>query len=58
MAETNQTQREEELARREALLAQREAQLEKEQAQEAVIKRLTEESIRLMDLGFCVMPDI
>ena len=29
MAETNQTQREEELARREALLAQREAQLEK-----------------------------
>lgn len=33
-------------------------QLEKEQAQEAVIKRLTEESIRLMDLGFCVMPDI
>jgi len=28
MAETNQTQREEELARREALLAQREAQLE------------------------------
>lgn len=33
-------------------------QLEKEQAQEAVIKRLTEESIRLMDLGLCVMPDI
>ena len=33
MAETNQTQREEELARREALLAQREAQLEKEQAE-------------------------
>ena len=30
MAETNQTQREEELARREALLAQREAQLEKD----------------------------
>ena len=29
MAEMNQTQREEELARREALLAQREAQLEK-----------------------------
>ena len=32
MADTNQTQREEELARREALLAQREAQLEQEQA--------------------------
>ncbi|KIP94904.1 NEL-type E3 ubiquitin ligase domain-containing protein [Pseudomonas fluorescens] len=31
--------------------------LEKEQAQEAVIKRLTEESIRLMDLGLCAMPD-
>ena len=38
MAETNQTQREEELARREALLAQREAQLEKEQAELAAAK--------------------
>ena len=35
---TNQTQREEELARREALLAQREAQLEKEQAELAAAK--------------------
>ena len=38
MAEMNQTQREEELARREALLAQREAQLEKEQAELAAAK--------------------
>ena len=38
MAETNQPQREEELARREALLAQREAQLEKEQAELAAAK--------------------
>ena len=38
MAETNQTQREEELARREALLAQREAQLETEQAELAAAK--------------------
>lgn len=38
MTETNQTQREEELARREALLAQREAQLEKEQAELAAAK--------------------
>jgi hypothetical protein len=39
-------------------LSQGEAlRLEKEQAQEAVFKRLTEESIRLMDLGLCVMPD-
>lgn len=38
MAETNQTSREEELARREALLAQREAQLEKEQAEFAAAK--------------------
>jgi len=38
MADTNQTQREEELARREALLAQREAQLEQEQAEFAAAK--------------------
>ena len=38
MAETNQTNREEELARREALLAEREAQLEKEQAEFAAAK--------------------
>ena len=38
MAETNQTQREEELARREALLAQREDQLEKELAELAAAK--------------------
>ncbi|WP_415761841.1 NEL-type E3 ubiquitin ligase domain-containing protein [Pseudomonas sp. CP4] len=31
--------------------------LERDEAQQAVIKRLTEESIRLMDLGLCVMPD-
>jgi hypothetical protein len=31
--------------------------LERDQAQQAVIKRLTEESIRLMDLGLCAMPD-
>ena len=43
MAETNQTQREEELARREALLAQREAQLEKEQADFAAAKAQNEE---------------
>lgn len=42
MAETNQTQREEELARREALLAQREAQLEKEQADFAAAKAQSE----------------
>ena len=42
MAETNQTQREEELARREALLAQREAQLEKEQADFAAAKAQNE----------------
>ncbi|TDV45977.1 leucine rich repeat (LRR) protein [Pseudomonas helmanticensis] len=32
--------------------------LQKEQAQEAEFKRLTQESIRLMDLGLCVMPDM
>lgn len=42
MADTNQTQREEELARREALLAQREAQLEKEQADFAAAKAQAE----------------
>ena len=42
MDETNQTQREEELARREALLAQREAQLEKEQADFAAAKAQNE----------------
>ncbi|WP_434766337.1 NEL-type E3 ubiquitin ligase domain-containing protein [Pseudomonas triticicola] len=31
--------------------------LERDQAQQAVIKLLTEESIRLMDLGLCAMPD-
>ena len=44
MAEMNQTQREEELARREALLAQREAQLEKEQAEFAAAKVQSAES--------------
>ena len=42
MADTNQNQREEELARREALLAQREAQLEKEQADFAAAKAQAE----------------
>lgn len=42
MADTNQTQREEELARREALLAQREAQLEQEQAEFAAAKAQAE----------------
>ncbi len=32
--------------------------LQKEQAQEAEFKRLTQESIRLVDLGLCVMPDM
>jgi hypothetical protein len=32
--------------------------LQKEQAQEAEFKRLTQESIRLMDMGLCVMPDM
>ena len=50
MAETNQTQREEELARREALLAQREAQLEKEQAELAAAKaQSTERKKTLLD---------
>ena len=43
MADMNQTQREEELARREALLAQREAQLEKEQADFAAAKAQSED---------------
>lgn len=42
MADTNQTQWEEELARREALLAQREAQLEQEQAEFAAAKAQAE----------------
>jgi len=50
MAEMNQTQREEELARREALLAQREAQLEKEQAELAAAKaQSTEKKKTLLD---------
>ena len=50
MAETNQTQREEELARREALLTQREAQLEKEQADLAAAKaQSTERKKTLLD---------
>ncbi|MBV4485727.1 hypothetical protein HU727_009035 [Pseudomonas sp. SWRI153] len=32
--------------------------VDREQAQEAVFKSLTEESIRLMDLGLCAMPDV
>ena len=50
MAETNQTQREEELARREALLAQREAQLDKEPAALAAAKaQSTERKKTLLD---------
>lgn len=49
MAETNQTQREEELARREALLAQREAQLEKEQAELAAKAQSAERKKTLLD---------
>ncbi|HWH88925.1 MAG TPA: NEL-type E3 ubiquitin ligase domain-containing protein [Pseudomonas sp.] len=32
--------------------------LEKEQAQDALFERLTDESIRLMDLGLCAMPQV
>lgn len=49
MAEMNQAQREEELARREALLAQREAQLEKEQAELAAKAQSAERKKTLLD---------
>lgn len=39
-------------------LSQAEAiRLEREQAEEAVLERLTEDALRLMDLGICVMPE-